>query len=62
MRYLTMDENGSITTLQSQIGSHLSGQQREKIFQSDQKRKCQLIKGFGLRILGCAWYFIHRLP
>ena len=34
----------SITTLQSQIDSQLSGQRRVKTVQSGQKRKCQLVR------------------
>ena len=55
-------KRGSVTTVQSQIGSQLSEQQTVKSVQSDQKRKYQLVYGFGIRILGCARYFIHRLP
>ena len=46
-------KHGSITTLQSQIGSQLSEQQRVKNIQSDQKRKYQLVRFwppyFGMR-------------
>ena len=37
-------KHGSITTLQNQIGNQLSGEQRVKTVQSDQKRKCQLVR------------------
>ena len=46
-------KHGSITTLQSQISSQLSGQQKVKTVQKDQKRKCQLVRlwppYFGMR-------------
>lgn len=46
-------KHGFTTSVQSQIGSHPSGQQPANLVRSDQK---------GNSTLGCAWYFIHRLP
>ena len=37
-------KHGSIITLQSQIGSQLRAQQKVKTVQSDQNRKCQLVR------------------
>ena len=48
-------KHGSITKLQSQIGSQLSGHQRVETVQSDQKRQCQLVRFwlpyFGMRTI-----------
>ena len=45
------------TSLRSQIGSQLSGQQQVKTAQRCKHQQAR----FCLRILGCAGYFIHRL-
>ena len=52
-------KNGSTTSLWSQIGSQPSEQQQVKAIQSDRRRKISR-HGFGLRILGCARYYIEK--
>lgn len=54
-------KHGFITTLQSQIDSQLSGGKPGKAVRNDQKHN-RGRKGYCLRILGCARYFIYRLP
>ena len=54
-------KHGFITTLQSQIGSDLSGHENVKTVQSDQKRKCQLVR-FWQPYFGMSTVFHSRLP
>jgi hypothetical protein len=55
-------KHGCFTSLQSPIDSQPGGLNAINRIRSVWKNATVSWQGYGISILGCAWYYIHRLP
>jgi hypothetical protein len=63
-RYITMDErmkHGCFTTLQESNRKSAEWTERNELNPKRGKMQRSAGQGYGIRILGCAWYYIHQL-